>query len=134
MNESLVRNEIKYKAVRSGGPGGQHANKVSSKVVAQFDLWGSGALSEAEKLLIEDKLKPRITEEGYLILSCDTTRSQHKNKVLVAERMLSLLAGALKKKPRRIPTKVSKAARKRRAQKKMRHAEKKALRRKPDLG
>lgn len=133
MNETAVKKEIKYRAIRSGGPGGQHANKVSSKVVAQFDLFGSAALTEEEKLLMSDKLKYRLSSSGLLVLSCDTSRSQHQNKALVTDRLLSILAGSLKRSPKRIPTKISKSAKIRRVKRKMKHSDKKALRRKPNI-
>lgn len=133
MNEKLVVSEIKYKAVRSGGPGGQHANKVSSKVVGSLDISGSQALSDFEKLRIRDRLEHRLTANGELILSCDASRSQHRNKAMVAERMVILLKGALKKPRRRIPTKVSKGIKIKRAESKKQHSKKKALRRKPNI-
>ena len=48
MNEKALHNELKFKAIRSGGPGGQHANKVSSKVILFFDLQNSKAFTEDE--------------------------------------------------------------------------------------
>lgn len=133
MNEKLVMKEIKFKAVRSGGPGGQHANKVSSKVVGSFQVSESRALSDLEKLRITDRLEHRLTSEGELILSCDTSRSQHRNKALAVERMITLLKGALKKPRQRIPTKVSKGIKIKRSESKRQHAQKKALRRKPNI-
>jgi len=133
MREAIVIREIRFSASRSGGPGGQHANKVSTKVIARFDLFASAGLREDEKLLISEKIGPRLSEDGILQLSCDSTRSQHQNKVIATERMISLLEGALHRPRKRIPTRVSKSARMRRMQKNKQHAQKKALRRKPDL-
>ncbi len=133
MNEKLVLTEIKFKAVRSGGPGGQHANKVSSKVIGSFDVDGSNALSETEKLRLMDRLEHRLTSDGQLSLSCDTSRSQHQNKTLVGERMLTLLKGALITQQKRIPTKLSRSVKARRSERKIQHAQKKARRRKPDI-
>jgi ribosome-associated protein len=133
MNEKLIVREIGYKAIRSGGPGGQHANKVSSKVVGSFDILRSRALSDIEKLRVMDRLDHRLTAGGELILSCDASRSQHRNKALVAQRMVTLLKGALKKPSKRIPTKVSKGIKIKRAESKKQHSKKKALRRKPNI-
>lgn len=133
MNEKLIVKEIGYKAVRSGGPGGQHANKVSSKVVGNLDVSGSKALSDIEKLRLMDHLDHRLTADGELILSCDSSRSQHRNKALVAQRMVTLLKGALKKPRRRVPTKLSKGIKIKRAESKKQHSQKKALRRKPNI-
>ena len=133
MNERLVIQEIRYKAVRSGGPGGQHANKVSSKVVGSFDVSESRALSENEKLRINDRLEHRLTAHGELILSCDASRSQHQNKKIAGERILTLLKGALKRPRKRIPTKVSKRVKIKRSERKIQHSQKKSRRRKPDI-
>ena len=134
MNEKLVIKEIRYKAIRSGGPGGQHANKVSSKVVGSLDVSGSRGLSDVEKLRLYDRLEHRLSGDGELILSCDTSKSQHRNKALLADRMLTLLKGALKKPRKRIPTKVSKRIKSKRSESKKQHSQKKALRRKPNIG
>ena len=133
MNEKLIIKEVTYKAIRSGGPGGQHANKVSSKVVGSLDVSRSRALSDVEKLRLYDRLENRLTADRELILSCDTSRSQHRNKALVAERMLTLLKGALKKPRKRIPTKVSKRTKSKRSESKKQHSQKKAMRRKPNI-
>ena len=133
MNEQRLIQEIRFKAIRSGGPGGQHANKVSSKVVGFLDIRGSKALTDAEKLRITDRLHNRLTSEGELSLSCDSSRSQHRNKALVVERMIVLLKGALRRPKKRIPTKISKRTKIKRAESKMQHAQKKALRRKPNI-
>ncbi len=133
MNDKLVIKEIQFKAVRSGGPGGQHANKVSSKVIGSFEVKGSNALSDGEKLRLMDRLEHRLTSDGQLSLSCDTSRSQHQNKTLVGERMLSLLKGALKTPKKRIPTKLSRSVKARRSDRKIQQSQKKARRRKPDI-
>lgn len=133
MNEKLVIKEIKFKAIRSGGPGGQHANKVSSKIVGSFMISGSRALSDVEKLRLIDRLGHRLTADGELILSCDTSRSQHRNKAMAVERILTLLKGALKKPRKRIPTKASNRIKIKRSERKRQHSQKKALRRKPNI-
>jgi ribosome-associated protein len=133
MNEKLIIREIRYKAVRSGGPGGQHANKVSSKVIGSLDISVSQGLSDFEKLRILDRLEHRLTGNSELTLSCDASRSQHRNKALVVERMLTLLKGALKKPRKRVPTRLSKGIKIKRAENKKKHSQKKALRRKPNI-
>lgn len=130
--ERLVR-EINFSAVRSGGPGGQHANKVSSKVILQFDLNQSGALTDQEKLWASKNLASRLTKDDLLIMSCDESRSQHKNKEIVTQRFLTLMEKALAKPRKRIPTKVSKSVKLKRLSAKKKLGIKKSLRQKPKL-
>jgi len=66
MNPELITKELNFKAVRSSGAGGQHVNKVSSKVELSFDLINSIALSLEEKELLQKKLKTRLTKEFIL--------------------------------------------------------------------
>ena len=133
MNEKILIDEIRYKAIRSGGPGGQHANKVSSKVVGTFSVRASRALSSEEKLRIEERLGRRLNSEGDLAVSCDASRSQHRNKALVEERMLILLKGALRKARKRIKTQISGSVKKKRSEKKIQHSQKKQRRKRPNI-
>ena len=95
MNQDQILTELQFKAIRSSGPGGQHANKVSSKMELSFDLNASVGLTEREKKRIYLKLKSKLTNEGVLILQCDESRSQHKNKQLIIKRFLKILEKAL---------------------------------------
>lgn len=95
MNQDQILTELQFKAIRSSGPGGQHANKVSSKVELSFEINTSTGLTEREKKRIELKLDSKLTKEGVLILQCDESRSQHKNKQLVIERFFKLLEKSL---------------------------------------
>lgn len=133
MNKQLIVQELKFKAVRSSGAGGQHVNKVSTKVELSFDVLNSGALSGEEKQRIQKKLKSRLTNEGVLTLSGDDTRSQHRNKELVMKRFFKLIEDALKVPKKRKKTKPSKTAVEKRLKAKKKASEKKGNRRKPDL-
>ena len=133
MEKSRLLSELKFKAVRSSGAGGQHVNKVSSKVVLSFNLQNSEALSEEEKNILTSKLATRLTSEGMLILNCDEDRSQIKNKEAVIKRFLKLIEKALLKPKVRKATKISKAAIKKRLKQKKNIAAIKASRKKPDL-
>ena len=79
----MLQNELEFSAVRSGGPGGQHANKVSSKVIVVIDIKNSQAFSEKEKMRLFDKLSSRLNKKNQLMLTCDESRSQHQNKQIV---------------------------------------------------
>ena len=133
MDAERLAREINFSAVRSGGPGGQHANKVSSKVVLQFDLDHSTVLTELEKLSATKNLSSRLTKDNILIMSCDESRSQHKNKEILTQRFLTLMEKALEKPRKRIPTKVSKSVKLKRLSAKKKLGIKKSLRRKPKL-
>jgi len=128
-----IISELKFKAVRSSGAGGQNVNKVSSKVVLSFDLPNSKALSEEEIILLEDKLAPRLTNDKILLLNCDEDRSQLKNKEIVVKRFLQLLRENLIIPKERKATKVPKSVIKKRIQNKRNLSEKKQSRRKPDF-
>ncbi len=129
----VLLTEVTWKAVRSSGPGGQHVNKTASKVVAQFHLENSAALSEEEKAYIGKRLSSRLTNDGVLILEGSETRSQHKNKELVAQRLKEVIQEALKKPKLRKKTKPSKASKLKRLREKKITAEKKGNRQKPQL-
>ena len=95
MNQEQILTELQFKAIRSSGPGGQHANKVSSKVELSFHIQSSVGLTERQKKRVLLKLENKLSKEGLLILQCDESRSQHKNKELVIKRFLKLLEKSL---------------------------------------
>ena len=131
MDEKQLIQEVDYKAVRSSGAGGQNVNKVSSKVELHFMVAASEAFSEEEKHRVLKKLQSRLTNSEELILQCDESRSQHKNKELVTERFLELIKQSLIKPKPRKKTKVPKAAKMKRLKKKKINSEKKANRKDP---
>ena len=133
MDIELLQNELEFSAVRSGGPGGQHANKVSSKVVVLFDIENSKALSEKERMRLLEKLSSKLNKKNQIMMTCDESRSQHKNKQIVTDRLVTLLKGALKVSKKRIPTKVGKSEKARRMEAKKKRGLKKSLRQKPKL-
>jgi ribosome-associated protein len=133
MNTEKLIKELKFKAVRSSGAGGQHVNKVSSKVVLIFDVENSKVFFEEEKELLLRNLKTKLTKEHLLILNCDENRSQHKNKELIIKRFLEIITNALKVSKKRKPTKPSKSSIKKRLEKKKKQAYKKAFRKRPDV-
>ncbi len=133
MNSENILKELNFKAIRSSGAGGQHVNKTSSKIELTFDLENSISLSDAQKELLKTKLSSKLTKENVLILFCEETRSQHRNKDLAIKRFLSLIKASLIRPKKRRPTKPSKASIKRKAENKQRTSVKKALRKKPKL-
>ena len=131
MNTTEIIKELNFKATRSSGAGGQHVNKTSSKIELTFDLKNSLSLSENEKELLTAKLSSKLTKENILILFCEETRSQHRNKDIAIKRFLSVLKTNLMRPKKRRITKPSKGAMTRRVETKKRTSFKKALRKKP---
>jgi len=133
VKRDLILSELKYKAVRSGGPGGQHVNKVSTKIELYFDVLKSNGLSENEKERIVTKLSNQLSKEHVLVVKCDDGRSQLKNKSVATKRFFDLIVEALKVPKKRRATKPSRASIENRLKAKKRASAKKATRGKPDL-
>lgn len=133
MEKDKLIAELQFKAVRSSGAGGQNVNKVSSKVVLNFDLKSSKALSEEEKGLLEMNLASRLTNEQILILNCDEDRSQLKNKEIVTKRFLSIIEQGLHIPKIRKATKIPKSVIRKRIKDKKNMSDIKKNRRKPEF-
>jgi ribosome-associated protein len=117
--------EIEFRASRSSGPGGQHANVTASRIEAVFDVDASRALSERQRALLKRKLGDRVTAVAQ------DARSQARNRELALERLREKIEEGLRRpKPRR-PTKPSRAARERRKDQKRRQSQRKAQRKPP---
>ena len=95
---------------RSSGPGGQHVNKTETKVEIRFHIESSLLLTEEEKTILKEKLKRRISSEGFLLVFAQERRSQIMNKQLAEKRFYQYIQNALKPRKKRIPTKPSKEA------------------------
>jgi ribosome-associated protein len=122
--------EFKFKTSRSSGAGGQHVNTTETKVELVFNVDASAVLTGAEKSRIKLKLAGFINDDGELRINSSNSRSQATNKETVIEKFYALLAKALKKEKKRIPTKVPKAVKEDIREKKKLHSQKKQLRRK----
>ena len=114
MDKNIILSELKYKAVRSSGAGGQNVNKVSSKVVLNFDLVNSLGLTQEEKERLQIKIASKLTQEGILILTSEEERSQFKNKEIVVKKCLRLLENSLKVPKPRKETKIPRSVREKR--------------------
>jgi len=132
-DEALLISELDFKAVRSSGAGGQHVNKASTKVELTYGINDSVVFGEDQKTRLISNLKSRLTKDNVLLLQCDETRSQHKNKALVTERFLELIKQALKVPKSRKKTKIPKSAQRKRLATKKKIAEKKANRKPPEI-
>ena len=125
--------EVQYKAVRSSGAGGQNVNKVSSKVVLNFDIILSQGVSDEEKELLKANLSSRLTTDFVLILNCDEDRSQLRNKEIVTKRFLEVIKKGLEVPKIRKATKIPKSAIRKRLKNKKSASQIKQNRQKPSL-
>ncbi|MDJ0663813.1 MAG: alternative ribosome rescue aminoacyl-tRNA hydrolase ArfB [Acidimicrobiia bacterium] len=123
--------ELIWRFDPSGGPGGQHANRSSTRVALSFDVVRSSALSEDLRERVIASLGDQL-EEGIVTVQVSATRSQWRNRQLARRKLASLLAEAMRPpaSPRR-STKPSRASRERRLADKRARAETKRLRRRP---
>ncbi len=110
----IDESELSFSTSRSGGPGGQHVNKVNTKVLLEFDVLNSQYLSDDQKARIQEKLSNRMTKEGILQITSQDSRSQYANKEDAIEKFTDLLRESLKTRPKRRRTRISKAAKQRR--------------------
>jgi len=122
----LPLSEIALQVSRSSGPGGQHAQKSETRVVAVFDVERSSALTETQKRRVIARAGP------VLRAVAQDERSQARNRELAVERLASALRDALRVERKRVPTKPTAAARERRLEQKKRRSKTKRLRRELD--
>jgi ribosome-associated protein len=122
----LPLSEIELQVSRSSGPGGQHAQKSETRVVAVFDVEGSDALTETQKRRVIARAGP------VLRAVAQDERSQSRNRELAVDRLVDALRDALRVERKRVPTKPTAAARKRRLEQKKRRSQTKRLRRELD--
>lgn len=120
--------EITEQFVRASGPGGQNVNKVSTKVSLRFEADRSPNLSAAVKTRLKKIAGTKWTVDGAIIIQCDETRSQIRNREIAQDRLKDLIKKALVVPKRRRPTKPSRGAIERRLKSKKIRAEVKSLR------
>lgn len=130
INRSLTipDHEVEYRFTTSGGPGGQHANKASTRVVLLWNVMRSESLGPRQRQRILGALRTRIDKEGNLRLAGDRHRSQMQNRNDVTERFRTLLHDALIPPKARVGTRPTKASKERRLQSKKRRSETKRAR------
>ena len=115
--------ELEFVASRSGGPGGQNVNKVSSRVTLRFDVERSSALNSEQRIRIQRKLASRINKDGVLQVTSQRTRSQDLNRADAAQRFGELLRAALREDKARIKTRATRVSKEQRLQEKRKRTE-----------
>ena len=126
MDVESIRSEVAFRFSRSSGPGGQHAQKSSTRVEALFDVEASAALTDAERRRVLAKL-------GAVVRAvAQDERSQVRNRELATDRIVEQLRQATKVRRPRRPTRPTKASAERRLDEKKRRGQTKRLRRSTD--
>jgi ribosome-associated protein len=126
MDAESIRSELQFRFSRSSGPGGQHAQKSSTRVEALFDVERSVGLSDAERGRVLERLGPVVRSVSQ------DERSQLRNRELATERILEQVLDAARPRRRRHPTKPTHGSREQRLEQKRRQADLKRLRRPPE--
>ncbi len=128
---SIPAAELQWRFDPSGGPGGQHANKSSTRVELSFDVAGSQALDDDMRERVVRNLAGAL-RDGVLTVQVGESRSQWRNRQIARRRLAETLREAMRPpQPKRRPTRPSRAARERRLADKKARSEKKRLRRRP---
>lgn len=111
---NLLLTELSFKTSRSGGSGGQNVNKVSTKVLLEFDVVNSKVLDEIQRAIIQSKLASKINSEGILQIVSQTERTQLKNKKIALEKFNLLITNCFLVRKERKATNVPKAVKEKR--------------------
>ena len=110
---AIPAGELRESASRAGGPGGQHVNKVSTRVTLRWNALESAVLTPTQLGRLRRRLRTRLTRNGELIVHARQHRSRARNRELARERLAELVREALASRKPRVPTRPSRAARER---------------------
>ena len=128
----LPPDELSVTYARAGGPGGQHVNKVETKVVLRFSVQGSQVLGDVRRARIMERLASKLTTAGELVIHSSATRERSRNLEDARERLAEQLREALVQQKSRKATRPTRGSQKRRLNTKRQRSDVKKQRRKPD--
>ena len=131
--QSEILKIVVFKTSRSGGSGGQHVNKVSTKVELIFDIEKASFFTDEEKLRLKERLISRLDNEGLLHVVSQEERSQLLNKQRATLKLLAILKSGLQVPRKRKPTRIPRAVKEKRLTNKSILARKKEARKRPGL-
>lgn len=123
--------ELGWSASRSGGPGGQNVNKLSTRVSLRWSIADSGVLDDARRARLLGKLASRLTKQGELVVHVDSSRSQLDNRREARLRLAEVVREALHVAKKRRPTRPTKGSQRRRLASKKQRGDTKRLRGRP---
>lgn len=125
----IPEHEIDLKQIHASGPGGQHVNKVASAIHLRFDINQSSLPAHCKNKLLSMP-DSRITEDGIIVIKAQRFKRLEQNKEDALQRLRLLITTALKERKKRVPTRPSRAARRKRLDSKQQQSKRKSLRRK----
>jgi len=125
--------ELEERFIRSGGPGGQHVNRTESGVQLRFDPGASGFLPEAVIRRLLKLAGNRASTAGVITIEATEHRSQHRNREQARARLAELIEQAHRRPRKRVKTRPSRAAKKKRLRAKRHRAGLKQQRGKPSI-
>jgi ribosome-associated protein len=125
---AIEDDEISVSFIRSGGPGGQNVNKVSTAAQLRFDAWNSPSLTARVRERLERIAGSKLTKDGVIVITASRFRTQEANREDAVARLVEMIAEAAHQPKFRVPTKPSRAAKKKRIDEKVKRGSIKKLR------